>query len=177
MWDTSPQRFRFFPTVCYYKKIAVKNNFVHRSLCTSLQVYLRNKFLEVELWEQMVYAFKIFTDLTKSPSIGVVSVNSPTSSVSWQRLTLLEPNYPLSSSGCHAVGLERPACLGRLTLCYAQHCTRKKLSAASRLTDRCLQGACCRFSTVLGTSATFLALGSLRCSEIELHPRREVTAF
>lgn len=91
----APRDLGFFQLFAITKKIAVKNNFVHRSLCTSLQVYLRNKFLEVELWEQMVYAFKIFTDLTKSPSIGVVSVNPPTSSVSWQRLTLLERNYPL----------------------------------------------------------------------------------
>ena len=89
---------------------------LHLGHCVPLQLYLRNKFLEVELQEQMVHAFEIFTDFAKSPSTGAVSIYPFTSSVSWQRLPLFEPDCPLCLLGATLWASKAPPLLACLPM-------------------------------------------------------------
>lgn len=56
-----------------------------------MQVYLWDKFPEVVLLGQSIFAFVILTDITKQPSIGVLLVQIPTSNVQ---------KSPVSSQPC-----------------------------------------------------------------------------
>lgn len=125
----------------------------------------------------MVYAFKIFIDLAKSPSIGVVPTYPLTSNVSWQHLSLFGPNCPLFF-WVPCCGLSK-ACLfwPSFTLCYSWQYTRIEVAGSQPIdrqicTEYLLQIQHC--PRHIGCIAGF---GKLRCSEKELTPQEKVAAF
>lgn len=134
---------------------------MHLGHCVPLELYLRNKFLEVELQEKMVHAFEIFTDFAKSPSIGGVSIYPFTSSVSWQRLTLSQT--VLSVFWVPRCGPQKPRLFWPAYphLRTAPH--QEKVARSQRSTDEYLQGTLhllLQIQLSPRKSAAFLALGT-----------------
>ena len=135
---------------------------MHLGHCVPLQLYLRNKFLEVELQEQMVHAFEIFTDFAKSPSTGAVSIY-PSPAVYHGNACLCLSQTVLSVFWVPRCGPQTPRLFWPAypRLRTAPH--QEKVARSQRSTDEYLRGTLhllLQIQLSPRKSAAFLALGT-----------------
>ena len=140
---------------------------------------MRNKFLEVELQEQMVHAMEIFTDFAKSPSIGAVSIQP------FHQQCIMATPDSLSQTvlsvfwvPCCGPQKPRPFWPASPRLRTAPH--QEEVARSQQLTDKCSQGTLhllLQIQLCPRHVSCFSGFGNLRCSEMESRPGREVAAF